>query len=88
MKEKRFSEERIIGVLKEAETGLPVLDLLRKHGIAHGASYRRKDKFGDLEISDTKWFKAREDENRHFKRLVAEQTLDIQALRYVSSKKW
>lgn len=88
MRGKRFSEEQIIGVLKEAETGLPVPDLLRKHGIAQGTFYRWKAKFGGLEISDAKRLRALEDENRRLKRLVAEQALDIQILKDVTSKKW
>ena len=88
MKGKRFSEEQIIGVLKEAEAGLPLPDLLRKHGIAQGTFYRWKAKFGGLEISDARRLKALEDENRRLKRLVAEQALDIQILKDVTSKKW
>ncbi len=88
MKGKRFSEEQIIGVLKEAEAGLPLPDLLRKHGIAQGTFYRWKAKFGGLEISDAKRLRALEDENRRLKRLVAEQALDIQILKDVTSKKW
>jgi putative transposase len=88
MKGKRFSEEQIIGVLKEAEAGLPLPDLLRKHGMAQGTFYRWKAKFGGLEISDAKRLRALEDENRRLKLLVAEQALDIQILKDVTSKKW
>jgi putative transposase len=88
MKGKRFSEEQIIGVLKEAEAGLPLPDLLRKHGIAQGTFYRWKTKFGGLEVSDAKRLKALEEENRRLKRLVADQALDIQILKDVTSKKW
>ncbi len=88
MKRKRYSEEQIIGILKEAEAGLAVSDLLRKHGIAQGTFYRWKAKYGGLDVSEAKRLKALEDENRRLKRLVADQALDIQILKDVSSKKW
>jgi len=88
MRGKRFSEERIIGVLKEAETGVPVPDLLRKHGIAQGTLYRWKAKYGGLELSEAKRLRALEEENRRLKRLVADQALDIQILKDIASKKW
>ena len=88
MKGKRFTEEQIIGVLKEAEAGLSLPDLLRKHGICAGTYYRWKDKFGGLELSEAKRLKGLEEENRRLKRLVADQALDIQMLKDVNSKKW
>lgn len=88
MKGKRFSEEQIIGILKESEAGLGLPDLLRKHGISASAFYRWKAKFGGMEVSDAKRLKALEDENRRLKRLVADQALDIQLLKEISSKKW
>jgi len=88
MRGKRFSEEQIIGVLKEAETGLAVAELLRKHGIAEGTFYRWKAKYGGMELSDAKRLKALEDENRRLKRLVADQALDIQILREANARKW
>ena len=71
MKGKRFTEEQIIGVLKEAETGLPQPDLLRKHGISQGTFYRWKAKYGGLDVSEARRLKSLEDENRRLKRLVA-----------------
>jgi putative transposase len=88
MKGKRYSEEQIIGVLKESEAGLGLADLLRKYGISAGTFYRWKAKYGGMEISDAKRLKGLEDENRRLKRLVAEQALDIQLLKEISSKKW
>jgi len=88
MRGKRFSEEQIIGVLKEAETGLPISDVLRKHGISQGTFYRWKAKFGGMEVSDARRLKGLEDENRRLKKLVADQALDIQILKEVCSKKW
>lgn len=88
MKRKRYSEGQIIGILKEAEAGLPISDLLRKHGIAQGTFYRWKAKYGGLDIDEAKRLKALEDENRRLKRLVADQALDIQILKDISSKKW
>jgi putative transposase len=88
MRGKRFKEEQIIGVLKEAEAGFPLNDLLRKHGISEGTYYRWKAKYGGLELSEAKRLKSLEDENRRLKKLVADQALDIQMLKDVSSKKW
>ena len=88
MKGKRFTEEQIIGVLKEAEAGLPQTDLLRKHGISQGTFYRWKAKYGGLDVSEARRLKSLEDENRRLKRLVADQALDIQILKDLNSKKW
>jgi putative transposase len=88
MKGKRFTEEQVIGVLKEAEAGIPLPDLLRKYGIAPGTFYRWKSKYGGMEVSDAKRLKSLEDENRRLKRLVADQALDIVMLKDVCSKKW
>jgi len=88
MKRKRFSEEQIIGILKEGESGLPVKELVRKHGISEGTYYRWKSKFGGLEISEARRLKALEAENRRLKRMVAELMLDNQALKDINSKNW
>ena len=88
MKRKRHTEEQIIAILKKAETGLPIPDLLREHGISQQTFYRWKSKYGGLEISEAKRLKELEEENRRLKRLVADQALDIQILKDVNSKKW
>ncbi len=88
MRGKRFSEAQIIGVLKEADSGVPVPELLRKHGIAQGTLYRWKAKYGGLDVSEAKRLRVLEEENRRLKRLVADQALDIQMLKDVASKKW
>ena len=87
MKKKRFSEEQIIGVLKEAEAGMKVVDLCRKHGISDVTFYKWRSKFGGLEISEARRLKRLEEENQRLKRLVADQALDIQVLKEVLIKK-
>jgi putative transposase len=88
MKRKRFSEEQIITILKQAEGGLPVPELVRQHGICEGTYYRWKSKYGGLELNEAKRLKQLEDENRRLKRLVADQALDIQILKEVASGKY
>jgi putative transposase len=85
---KRHTEEQIIRILKEAESGIPVADLLREHNISQGTFYRWKSKFGGMDVSEAKRLKALEEENTRLKRLVADQALDIQILKDVNSKKW
>jgi putative transposase len=88
MKKSRFSEEQIVGLLKEAEAGVPVGDLCRKAGISDVTFYRWKAKYGGLEVNDARRLRTLEEENRRLKQIVAEQTLDIQALKMVLGKKW
>ena len=88
MKRSRFSEEQIINILKQAEGGLPVPEVIRQHGISEGTFYRWKSKYGGLELSEAKRLKQLEDENRRLKRLVADQALDIQILKEVASGKY
>ena len=88
MKRKRFTEEQIITILKQAEGSLPVPELIRQHGICEGTYYRWKSKYGGLELNEAKRLKQLEDENRRLKRLVADQALDIQILKEVASGKY
>lgn len=88
MKKQRFTEERIIAVLKEQEAGAKVTDLCRKHGISEATFYNWKAKYGGMEVSEAKRLKALEEENAKLKKLLAEQMLDTAALRELLSKKW
>lgn len=86
MRGKRFKEDRIIAVLKEAEAGVGVQELCRKYGMSDGTFYNWKAKYGGLTVSEARRLKSLEDENRRLKHIVAEQALDIQALKSVVSK--
>jgi putative transposase len=86
MRGKRFKEEQIIAVLKEAQAGVSVQELCRKYGISDATFYNWKAKYGGLTVSEAKRLRLLEDENRRLKHIVAEQALDIQALRAVVSK--
>jgi putative transposase len=88
MKRKRFTEEQIIGVLKEHELGAMVADLCRKHGISEATFYNWKSKFGGMDVSEAKRLKALETENAKLKRLLADAMLDNAALKDLLSKKW
>ena len=88
MKGKRFTEEQIIGILKEAEAGAATKDLCRRHGISEQSFYRWKAKYGGMEVSEAKRLRALEDENGRLKHIVAEQALDIAALKGVLGKRW
>ena len=88
MKRKRFSEEQIIGVLREHDAGAKTADLARKHGVSEATIYNWKAKYGGMDVSDAKRLKALEEENARLKKLLAEQMLDAAALRELVSKKW
>jgi len=88
MKGKRFSEEQIIGVLKEAAAGVKTADLCRRHGITEQTFYRWKSKYGGLQVSEIRRLRQLEEENRQLKHVVAELTLDNRALKEVLAKKF
>jgi putative transposase len=88
MRKSKFTEEQIIKVLNEVEAGAKVQDVTRKIGITETTFYRWKSKYGGLEVSDVKRLRALEDENRKLKTLVADLTLDKQALQHLLGKKW
>jgi putative transposase len=88
MKRSRFTEEQIIGILREQESGLPTSDVCRKHGISSATFYKWKAKYGGLEVSDAKRLRSLEDENTKLKKLLAEAMLDNAMLKDVASKKW
>ena len=86
MRKSRFSEEQIIGVLKEHQAGLPVAEICRRHGISDATFYTWRAKYGGLEVSDAKRLKALEEENRKLKKLLAEQMLDARRCARCSEK--
>ncbi len=88
MKRKQFNETQIIGILQEAEQGVPVTDLCRKHGMSSATFYAWRRKYGGMDVSEARRLKELEDENRRLKKLVADQALDIEMLKDVNSKKW
>lgn len=88
MKRSRFTEEQIIGMLREQEAGMKTADVCRKHGISEATFYKYKAKFGGMDVSDARKLKALEDENAKLKKLLAETMLDNAMLKDVASKKW
>ena len=86
MRESRFSEEQIIGILKEHQAGFPARELCRKHGISDATFYNWRSKYGGMEVSEARRLKALEEENRKLKKLLAESMLDVATLREALGK--
>jgi putative transposase len=88
MRRSRFSEEQIIAILREQESGVSTADVCRRHGISSATFYKWKARFGGMEVSEARRLKALEDENARLKRLLADAMLDNAMLRDVAAKKW
>ena len=88
MKRSRFSEEQIIGILREQEAGMKVSDLCRKHGISEPTFYTWKSKFGGMSVPDARRLKQLEEENARLKKLLAEAMLDNAVLKDIAARKW
>ena len=88
MRKSRYSEEKIIRVLQQVEAGQKVKDVIREHGISEQTYYRWKSKYGGMSVSDAKRLKQLESENGQLKKLVADLSLDVQALKEVLGRKW
>ena len=86
MKRSRFSDEQIIGILKEHQTGLPAAELCRKYGISDATFYTWRKKYGGMEVSEARRLKALEEENARLKKLLAESMMDVSTLREMLGK--
>ena len=88
MKKTRFTEAQIIGILNDQERGIKVADLCRKHGISDATFYNWKSKYGGMKVDELKRLKELEQENARLKKIIANQSLDIDIMKDVISKKW
>ena len=88
MRKSRFTEAQIIGILKQAEGGATVADLAREHGVSTATIYNWRAKFGGMDVSEAKRLKELEDENRRLKQMVADLSLDKEAMKSIIAKKW
>ena len=88
MKKSTFSESQIVNILKEAEAGIALEDLIRQHGFSKASFYKWKAKYGGMQVSDVQQKKQLEEENKQLRKLVAQQALDNQALKAVLEKKF
>jgi putative transposase len=88
MRKSRFSEEQIIGILREQEGGMATAEVCRRHGISSATFFKWKAKFGGMDVSDARKLKALEEENAKLKKLLAEAMLDVAMLKDLNAKKW
>ena len=88
MERSRFTEEQIIGILREQEAGVATAEVCRRHGVSSATFYKWKAKFGGLDVSEARRLKALEDENARLKRMLADAMLDNVALKDLLGKKW
>lgn len=88
MKRSRFTEEQIIGILREQEAGVATSEVCRRHGVSSATFYKWKAKFGGMDVSEARRLKALEDENAKLKRMLADSMLDNVALKDLLGKKW
>ena len=88
MKRSRFTEEQIIGILREQEAGVATAEVCRRHGVSSATFYKWKAKFGGMDVSEARRLKALEDENAKLKRMLADSMLDNVALKDLRGKKW
>lgn len=88
MKGKRYSEEQIIRILKEVESGKSVAQVCRKYGVSEQSVYRWRTKYAGMDVAELRRLKELEEENRRLKAIVADQAMDIQLLKEINAKKW
>jgi putative transposase len=88
MANRKYTEEQIVNILKESQSGIKVEDICRKYNVSANTYYKWRQKYGGMEVSDVKRLKALEDENRRLKHIVADLTLDNQALKAINAKNW
>ena len=88
MKQTRYTEEQIVSILKEAESGKAIAEVCRQYGVTDQTIYNWKKKFGGMDVSEVKRLRQLETENARLKKIVAQQALDIDALKELLSKKW
>ena len=88
MKTRRCSEAQVFRILKEVESGVPVVNAAREHGVSPATIHRWKGKYGGMTLSELRRLKALEEENARLKRIVAQQVLDIELLKEINAKKW
>lgn len=88
MKRKRYTEEQIIGILKEHESGVPASEIIRKHGIANGTFYKWKSKYGGMDVNEARRLKELETENARLKKLLADTLLEKTAVEDALRRKW